>query len=216
MGLYCDLGKIFSTMKGLDVGLSYRMESKLDIDPFDTIAVVETGGIPLNLQLAIFDYYQPDSFTAGVSYKLGDKVVLSVDIEVQTWSEYEVSSRYALNFGDILPDLDDIVIPKIGVQYQNSDSTEFFFGYYFQPSFIPDDAVKGVVNWIDNDKHVLSIGMSHKTGKMGGFQNPMEISVGYQLQYLDERDIEKTSPTSMNPDYSVDGICHTIMVGIAF
>ncbi len=216
IGLYLNAGKVFHQLKGLDIGVSYRKESKLDIDPFDTLAEVDLGTIPLNLNLALFDYYQPDIITAGFSYKLGDKVVLSIDIEYQTWSEYEVSSRYDLNFGDILPDLDDIVIPKIGVQYQKNHSTELYFGYYFQPSFVPDKAVKGDVNWIDNDKHVLSIGMSYKTGQVGGFQSPMEISVGYQLQYLDERDIEKISPTNINPNYSVDGTCHTFMVGISF
>ena len=141
--------------------------------------------------------------------------MLAVDLEYQLWSGYEVSSNQQANFGGILPELDDIWIPRIGLQYAYSEKTDLYCGYYFQRSFIPDGAVSGVVNWLDNDKHVASIGMSYNAGKFLGFKVPMSLHAGYQLQYLVDREVTKSAPTSLNPSYSYGGMVHTIMLGFS-
>lgn len=215
-GIYVDLGKLAAPLKGIDLGISYRSESRFEIDPFNTVGIVQTGGIPLNLQLALFDYYYPATFTLGISYQLLQNLRLALDLEYQGWSDYEVDSVMAENYADILPDLDNIWVPKLGIQYDHNPRMSIFGGYYFLPSFVPDEAVKGVVNWLDNDKHVASIGVSYDAGKFAGFQKSMILSAAYQFQYLVERDVAKTDPTTLNPNYSFGGSVHTIMFGVGF
>lgn len=215
-GMYIDFGKISEPLNGLSFGLAYREESGFKLDPFNTASVVEVGGILMNLQLSIFDYYQPSSFTAGFSYLITDRWLVAFDLEYQTWSDYDVSSNISYNYGSILPDLDDIWIPKIGLQYKLNPKTDLYFGYCYQPSFVPDDAVKGEVNWLENDKHVASVGVAYDTGKWAGLRKPLVLHAGYQFQYLVDREIDKDSPTTLNPSYSYGGTVHTLMVGLSF
>ncbi len=214
MGLYFSPGKLFPSAEGLEFGFNYRQKSKLDISPFNTTAVTDAGGIPLNLKLSIFGYWQPDTYTLGTAVNIGEKAMVSLDLEYQEWSEYEVSIDMAANHSDILPDLDNIIVPKIGLQYKINDPTTLLFGYYYQPSFIPDDEVTGEVNWMDNDKHVVSVGLKWRLPALTRMERPVDLSIGYQLQYLEKRDVDKTAPDSLNPDYSYDGNCHTIVAGL--
>jgi long-subunit fatty acid transport protein len=215
-GIYVDLGKVAPPLKGLDIGMAYRSESKFEIDPFNTVGIVQTGGIPLNLHLALFDYYYPATYTLGFSYQLLKNLRLALDLEYQGWSDYEVSSVMGRNYPDMLPDLEDIWVPRLGIQYDKSPRTSIFGGYYFQSSIVPDDAVDGVVNWLDNDRHVFSIGVRRDAGKFAGFQKPLVLNAAYQFQHLVERDVTKTDPTTLNPSYTYGGSVHTIMLGVGF
>lgn len=215
-GLYIDCGKFSKQLDGLSLGMAYQEESGFKLDPFNTASVVEVGGIPLNLELSIFDYYQPSSFKAGFSYAISDDWMIAFDIEYQTWSDYEVSANQSYNYGGILPNLSDILIPKIGLEHKANPTTDLYFGYYYQPSFVPDDAVDEEVNWLDNDKHVVSFGFSHNAGKRSIFKKPMVLHGGYQFQYLVDREVIKTTPSTLNPSYSYGGTVHTVMLGFSF
>lgn len=214
-GLYFDIGKIVEPLDGLSFGFAYREASKFELD-LKTISVVEVGGIPLDLNLSMLDYYQPASFNAGLSYHINDRWLVAIDIEQQTWSDFEMSSNKTYHYNTILPELDDIVIPKIGVQYKANPKASYYLGYYYQPSFVPDDAVKGEVNWLDNDKHVCSIGISYNAGKWAGMQKPVVLHAGYQYQYLEDRTVQKDTPTTLNPSYSYGGTVHTVTLGFSF
>ncbi len=214
MGLYFSPGKLIPAAKGVEFGFNYRQKSKLDISPFSTTAVTDAGGIPLNLQLSIFGYWQPDTYTLGTAINIGKKAMVSFDLEYQEWAEYEVSIDMAANHSDILPSLDNIIVPKFGLQYKINDPATLLLGYYYQPSFIPGKAVTGDVNWMDNDKHVVSFGLKWRLPAPTRMQRPVDLSIGYQLQYLERRNVDKIAPDSLNPDYSYDGSCHTIVAGI--
>lgn len=49
---------------------------------------------------------------------------------------------------------------------------------------------------------------------MGRFLASIEIDIAYQFQYLVKRNVTKNSPTGLNPNYSYNGICHTVMIGV--
>lgn len=117
-GLYFSPGKKINALQGLEIGASYRQKSMLKIDPLDTLATLDTGNVLLNMRLALLDYFQPDIFTFGVSYDVAERLLVSLELEQQQWSEYEVSLNHEENFGDVLPELDDILIPKLGMEYR--------------------------------------------------------------------------------------------------
>jgi long-chain fatty acid transport protein len=214
------IGAYFSPLEFLDFGISYRQESMFDIMPLGTTAFTSAGNIGLQLKLALFDYYQPEIISAGTALSM-DRFTISFDLEYQKWSGFKLSDSMEANFqdnyGESVPQMDDIIIPKIGIDYQLYDSTDIFGGYYYQQSFIPDGAVDGVVNFLDNNKHVFSAGFAYRLPKTFLFKDGAfsEISAGYQLQYLENRKISKAAPDGFNPEYSYGGTCHSIIMGIS-
>jgi long-chain fatty acid transport protein len=213
-GLYLSPGKVSSALEGLDFGLSYRQKTILDIYPFQTTGVTDVGNIPLNMILALTDYFQPEMYTMGTAYATGPFVV-SVDLEYQKWSDFRLSVPMTENFGTQLVKFDNIFVPRLGVEYKASHALSLFCGYYYEPSFVPDKAVTGAMNFLDNDKHVGSVGFALKLPKLPLVKGKTELTAGYQLQYMVDRNIKKTDPTNTyNPDYSYGGLCHTVMVGL--
>ncbi|MBU0993904.1 MAG: hypothetical protein KJ737_15525 [Proteobacteria bacterium] len=213
-GSYLDLGKLIKRVDGLYVGFSYRGESILEIYPFSTIGQVELGNVPLNMTLALTDYYQPEMFTIGTAFYTG-LITLSFDLEYQRWSGFRLSKPMAAVFSDEPVDFDDIWIPRIGLEVNACGQMSFLMGYYYQASFVPDKAVDGAMNFLDNDKHVCSLGISMALPSLSIMKGHTELNLGYQLQYLVERDVTKNSPDSYNPEYSYDGMCHSFMIGVS-
>jgi long-chain fatty acid transport protein len=199
------MGMYYTPVDMLEFGLSYKAETALNIYPFKTAAETELGGIPLNLMLALNDYYSPEMITAGMAITT-KKFTVSLDLEYQKWSGFEMSATKELNFGDERVDFDDIFIPRVGLQY-------LLFGYFYQPSFVPDEAIAGDMNYLDSDKHVLSTGVAVKFPELFGMKSTVELIAGYQLQYLVDRDVIKTNPTPENPNYTFGGTAHTVSIG---
>jgi hypothetical protein len=210
LGGYLDAGKIDPVVTGLSIGLAYRMESSLKIDPFYTQAELVVMGISMPMEVALFDYYDPHTIIGGIAYTRWN-VTVDFDIEYQLWSKYKVASTDS----DVdLPDMNDIAIFRLGVNYD----TPFKFwsaqaGYYFRPSIVSDN--DGVINFLDNDKHVLSLGSVFIIPKMGGMTGPVKASVTYQLQYLAQKNVEKSSETVYNPSYAYGGLVHTFALGFS-
>lgn len=207
LGLYVNLSK------QIHMGVSFRDESIFNLYPIQSTGITDTGNIPLKMTMAMADYYQPRCYTVGTAFDLGD-ITLSIDVEFQEWSGFHVSVPAEMNFADDLVEFDDIVIPRVGLEYRANPKMTFMFGYYFQPSFVPDKAVTGILNSLDNDKHVGSLGMTYNLTSIIPLRVHTELCIGYQIQYLAENDVTKTSPTGLNPDYSYGGICHTVMLGL--
>ncbi|BCS95284.1 hypothetical protein DSLASN_09160 [Desulfoluna limicola] len=213
-GLYVSPGKKIPALEGLEIGFSYRQKSKLKIEPLDTIATLDTGNVLLNMRLSLFDYFQPDIYTVGVSYDFTDKLMVSLELEQQKWSGFDLSDSHKVNFGADLPNLEDILVPKLGTEYRLTDRFALQGGYCFEPTFVPDDATTGIINYLDNDKHIVSVGTSYRLPGFGRMKRDIDLFAAYQHQFLVERDITKTSPTGENPDYSYEGSCSTLYVGI--
>ncbi len=212
-GFYLSPGKKIEALEGLDLGFSYRGETVLDIYPFQTTGVTNAGSFPLNMTLALSDYYQPEMLTIGGAIST-DTMTFSLDLEYQRWSGFRLSTPMRENFQGELVDFDDILVPRIGFEFKAKKNLSLLMGYYYQPSFIPDKAVKGNMNFLDNDKHVGSVGLSMKLPRLPLMKGDTELAMGYQLQYLVDRDVTKDSPTSYNPDYSYGGLSHTFMAGL--
>ncbi|WP_167320872.1 OmpP1/FadL family transporter [Desulfosudis oleivorans] len=214
MGAYFSPGKLWRSLDTLELGVAYRAESQLDITPFRAIASTDLGGIPLNIKMALVDYYQPEMYSVGLAYSL-NRLTLSADLEFQQWSGFEFSTPMQENYGGELKEFDDIFVPKLGLAYDFNPSLDLLFGYYYEPSFVPDEAVSGRMNFLDNDKHVVSLGCVYQLPKLSMVKGNSEFSIGYQYQHLMDRDVIKTAPTPENPHYSYGGSCHSLMLGVS-
>lgn len=211
-GLYISPGKKVQALRGLDIGFSYRAEIYMLIDPFKAGT---TLSIPANMQLmmSIFDYYTPHIFCAGISYNppterfMLNRLTIEIDVEYQMWSKYKTSDArrdywekgyfgsdgegdpYFVNVD--LPEFKDIIVPKLGISYKTFTWLTVMAGYSYCPSYIPDEALTGIFNMLDNDRHIASFGLRFIIPQMGGMVAPLEINLAGQYQMLAKRDVEK-------------------------
>jgi len=224
-GVYLSPGKLLPMFDGFDLGVSYRMESYMEIAPFETAASIPST-LAMRMEMAIFDYYSPHIFTAGVSYKFWI-ITISADVEYHMWSKYKVSEAQQIvaqynveEDGEdyALPDAQDIIVPKAGIEISPFDWVSVMGGFYLQPAIFPDEANKGKMNFLDNTKYVGSAGLNFKIPQFWILGGSLEISLAYQYQYLETRDVVKDdqSPDDYlkNPDYSYGGVCHTAIVSV--
>lgn len=211
-GLYISPGKKVNALRGLDIGLSYRAEIYMLIDPFKAGT---TLSIPANMQLmmSIFDYYTPHIFSAGIAYNpptdrfMLNRLTIEIDVEYQMWSKYKTSDArrdywekgyfgkdtegdpYFVNVN--LPEFKDVIVPKVGITVKTFDWLTVMAGYSYQKSYIPDEALTGIFNMLDNDRHIVSFGFRFIIPKMGGMVAPLEINLAGQYQMLIKRDVVK-------------------------
>jgi hypothetical protein len=212
-GLYFSPGKAIEALEGLDFGFAYQESTIQNIYPMKTIGLTETGGIPLDMVMALTDFYQPSTYTLGMAYAFGSNTV-SFDLEYQEWSGFKLSDIKMAYYGNELKKFDDILVFRLGLENRVSSTFSLMFGYYYEPSFVPDEAVAGAMNFLENDKHVGSVGFAWDVTHILPIKGNTEVVAGYQLQYLVDRDVVKDSPTLPNPNYSYGGMVHSFMVGL--
>ena len=88
-------------------------------------------------------------------------------------------------------------------------------GYYYQPSYVPENANRGIYNFLDNNKHVGSLGAMYIIPKSGNLGGALEFNFSYQYQYLVAESVTKDDQTNtLNPDYKYGGMVHTVMLDI--
>lgn len=230
-GIYVNAGRLFSSLEGLQIGIAYRHETYVQIDPFATRNQLKVGTATMDLQLALLDFYTPFVFSGGIAYDFSKSglhflkgLIVSLEVQYEMWSRYKnsaaVEKLYAKLVAEegaeyILPDFQDIIVPKIGFAYTATSWLTLYAGYYYQPTFVPDDAVSGIFNYLDNNKHVGSFGVTFRLPRFGAVKGLIEITLAFQAQYLQEREVVKTNPTGYNPDYSYGGWNPTGMIEVS-
>jgi long-chain fatty acid transport protein len=220
-GIYIKPGNLWSPLKGLSIGAAYRHETYVEIDPFATANQLKVGTATMDLKLALLDFYTPYVFSAGIAYDFSSLeirflrgLVVSVEVQYEMWSRFRVSSAVETLYARLIEEngadyqlleLQDIIVPKVGVSYQVLYWLRAYAGYYYQPSFVPDEATGGVINYLDNNKHVGSLGLTFTIPRFAALKGLLEVTIGFQGQYLQERQVEKNNPTAWNPDYTYGG-----------
>jgi long-chain fatty acid transport protein len=243
-GIYMQPGKIFTAIEGLQIGASYRMETKMKINPFDVGANILGGVIGMNLYLSIYDYYSPHTVTTGIAYTfLG--VTASFDINYEMWSKIGYNKvNEAHYFGK--PKYNDILVWKGGIKYDTPLTwLSVMVGYSYLPSIIAKNAgttygirlgtaqnifQTGMYNLMDNDKHIAALGLKFNIPKMGMSGGPSYLTLSYQFQYLVQKSVSKNgirldmgtgtqdpallNSYLLNPSYSYGGTNHSMFVEV--
>lgn len=233
-GGYFSPGKIVPMLEGLDLGISIKTEKYLSIASLNLFQRIQAGPMTIStedismvMEIVLFDYYQPLIVTAGSAYAINN-LTMSCDIEFQKWSEFKISGIKKGNYIGALPDMKDIVVIRIGAEYVINENTHALAGYSYQPSFVPNDAITGPYNYLDNDRNTWSLGFSYTLPSVKRLISRVEVVGAYQIQLLTERDVAKDDPTQeiidiygtvenytlINPEYSFGGVCHSIFMGL--
>jgi long-chain fatty acid transport protein len=215
----------------LDVGASYRGGFRLVLNQgFDLMGdigtednhVVEDGF--LKLDALAQDLFQPAQFTVGAAARVAPCWLVALDVAWHRWSAFEnPAAKIAIElelgqFNDFVdippqpelvdPDLHDIVVPRLGVEWLAAAGPRRTIrgraGYVYEPDVAPPQT--GETNFIDNDKHSLSIGAGIEWPGIGGvILRPLSLDAFVGLTVLAPRDHVKTSPIDPVGDYRSGG-----------
>lgn len=213
--------KIYSPFNSLQIAASYRGEIYMDVSPFAAVTEIEMIGASLPMNATMFSFYTPHIVNGGISVDFW-RMFVNVDCSYELWSIAKTSPGRASIWKDMkdvaallgksadelelyeVPKFKDVIIPKIGIGFHVLDNLDVMAGYYYQPTMLTDDSTKGFFNFMDNDKHVASLGVGYKLPKLGGMNSPLEINFSVQEQFLMKRSITKAAGSETKLENGVD------------
>lgn len=181
-----------SWLDGLETAFSYRgysnTRTKVNANAIIPGVIASPG---LQLAIATLDSFQPDIYALGVQYRF-DRLRVGVTGELQRWSRLEKEFEH-----DTLRDqanlrFKDVVIPRIGASYALNEVFTLTTGLAFESSALKSDRSLDV-NYLDNDRYVLGVGLSAEFKNAPVFAYPLRVDVGYQHHFLKDREFELTT-----------------------
>ena len=187
----------------LDAALVYKGEAygETNVDANATIpGTIAPPG--LDLIISTIAGYSPEIITAGARYQFG-KFTVGATAEMQRWSKLEDR----LDDDDIKDDANiqfkDIVVPRIGVQYQLNEQLTLTSGIAYEESPL-ESTNSNEVNYLDTDKYVIGLGGSLLIKQPPVLAWPIQLDFGYQYHLLQERDFSLSGTTPANQPYQED------------
>ncbi len=229
---YAKAGILFEATPWLDVALAYRGGFVLTLDQAFQIngdvgsagadPVVEDGYFKLHS--VSMDLFQPVQVTFGLAARLSPRWLLAFDAAFYRWSAFENPAAHITldmdigSFNDLVdipetpplpdPNFHDILVPRIGLEWTAGSSArrDLFLraGYSFEPSPVPEQV--GESNFIDNDKHTVSLGAGLTFRDFSKIITlPASLDAYFALTVLAERANRKLSPIDPVGDYRSGG-----------
>ena len=225
---YPQAGVAWDVSPWLTVGASYRGGFHLQIDQtFDIRGDVGTPGFTpvitdgsLHLRSQAQDLFQPAQVTAGAVARLTPRWTVAFDLAWHRWCTFENPAAHIdlgldlKQFQDLvdippqeplpLPHFHDIAIPRLGVEHTRGHTT-WRAGYAYEPSPAPPQ--RGATNFIDNDKHTLSVGAGLERAGLGAIiPKPVSLDLALAFTWLPERAHTKLVVADPVGDYRSAGV----------
>jgi long-chain fatty acid transport protein len=210
-------GLTFKPTKSLALAAVYREATQASLESELKIFVGDSQILPTVTLLNLYNY-DPREVVVAAAYDFKGRGKVEVDVVWMDYSHYQASTpRYEFeqevpdwvktlmsmnNFAD--PDFHDVVVPRVGLEWVINRYFTLRTGYAYQASPVPDQ--RGITNYADADKHVVSIG-----GGVRAFlsprvlERPLHIQWVFQAQILETRSVAKDDPEDPLGGYTIDG-----------
>jgi long-chain fatty acid transport protein len=228
---YPHFGVAWRALPWLELAASFRGGFRLVID--QTVRVRGDIGSPgqepvvpdgrLDLRSVSQDLFQPIQITAGFAAQLTPRWLLAFDVGYHRWSTFDNPTAHIdieldiKDFNDLvmippqkpLPpaNLHDIIVPRLGVEWRGTPGRRTWAargGYAYEPAVTPEQT--GESNFIDNDKHTLSLGGGVEWPGLGGvILKPVSLDAFVAVTVLAPRTHHKLSPVDPVGDYRASG-----------
>jgi len=156
------------------------------------VAQVGPIKLPINLSLNFQDFYSPDEYAGSVACWPIKNLLVALEFTYARWSKYDDP------YGQPPPGdpFHDILIPRLGIEYQVLDSLRVDVGYYWQPS--PVSSVQPSTQYLDADEHVFACAVEYALAIPRILRYPLRFYAYAQYQYLPERTLQTVNgPTSV-------------------
>ncbi|MGP9831668.1 outer membrane protein transport protein [Marinobacter sp. NSM] len=210
-------------LDGWELALAYRTKSAASTAVDANVIVNQTIPDPgLTIAVATIDSFQPETFSMGLQYK-GDGWRIAGSLEQQRWSELEDEFK-----GDSIKDqaelspsqrikFDDILIPRIGLEYQLSRNFIVTSGVAYEESPLSTDRNPDL-NYFDTDRAVFGLGLTAIYERTRILAFPVRLDLGYQYQRLLERDFtlvsEDSAGNTTDVPVTADGDIHVVSASL--
>ena len=202
-------------LDGWESALTYRTKSSASTSVDSNIIVTQTIPDPgLSLAVATIDSFQPETIVIGTQYK-GDGWRVGGSIEQQNWSELEdefardtIKDQEDVSAGNRIG-FDDILVPRIGAEYQLSRNFALRGGLAYEESPLKTTR-NPELNYLDTDKIVAGLGISATYERTRLLAYPVRLDIGYQYQQLQERDFTIVDFDGNEQQATADGDIHVL------
>ena len=212
--VFCGNNDRCGFLGNVETALAFRGHTQARTSVESTITIPGTVVDPgITLLIDTLDSYQPDIWSLGLLYRLSDGVRVALAVEQQNWQDLEEKLDRDTIKDQAQVELKNILVPRVGLEWQLNDSLSLSAGAAWQPS--PLESLQTPdVNYLDSDKLVLGVGGAWTIHSPPVLAWPLRLDVGYQFQQLEERDFELTTTRAgyTNP-YEVvtaDGEAHVL------
>lgn len=225
---YGSLGVQAQVHERVSIGLVYRSEVQLG----NTIVALAdasvgtpgTPGVPLTLSLISesTSLFGPQQVSFGIDFQPLDRLNIALELSWNDWSAHpslianqtvDLELGGTAAFGDIeslpqLPmDLHDTFVPRIGIEYAALEGDVDFdirAGYVYENSPFPAQA--GITNFVDNDKHTISLGLGVSLNDLRPtLPGALQFNAHFAYAALRARDHNKASLVDPVGDYRSTG-----------
>lgn len=217
--------------KWLSFGANWRAPMQLNFELPNNINLGDLG--TLFLDVKGISFYTPHEFTVGARYDPLPQLTITADLEYAMWSkapnpEVQVQVRLsgdlekglgldqvgALDTHDPSPGFEDILIPRIGVEYRVVDRLAVRAGYFWRPTMVPKQ--NGDTNTLDGSVHAVSVGLGvNFADPLEILSDPILVDVVYQRGFVETRTAEKGTANPVN-SYTYGGSTNVFSVAIRY
>lgn len=208
--IFGDIGPVvglqLGPFEGFSFGFTYRNDFSLAFElPID-LRIDGVGLLAIDARGT--GLYTPDQFNFGFAYAIPTfPLLIAADV---TWVRWSLAPKPAIEIDTVLddtgldsdaaepgevlnletlnPDLgaQDILIPRVGLEYRHSELWALQAGYFYRPSPIPDQT--GYTNYADAAAHTVSLGGSLSwEDPLEVHKNPMSVDLFVQATILEDR-----------------------------
>jgi len=192
-------------LEKIDVAMSHREASYARTTVNANVTIPQTIASPgLALALSGYDAFQPAITTAGIRYNHG-KLNLGATIEFQDWQLIDDKLQEDTVHDQANIQFDNIVIPRVGIEYAYADNITLKGGFAFEPSPLDTNKTPGI-NYLDGDKIIFGLGASMviQDSWYVFMRTPLQLDFGYQFHSISSQDFDLY--TSDDPDTSYETV----------
>ncbi|MBI2520539.1 MAG: hypothetical protein HYV97_08975 [Bdellovibrio sp.] len=206
--------------------LAYKqeMKSNLDANVVGDAPLGGTSSLPFDIGIASLPYYDPAILRFGIQRR-GDRISMMGLLEYQMWENYQtpvviITQRASVLSSDNYEKIQtkNILVPKVGFQWNMSDSLSFFTGISHRPTPLKGD-FSGSGNSVDTDSTILCAGPKWSTQMFGLL---MDITGAFQWHQLEDRTVVKSANQENGsggskigaPGYKVGGDVYMASIGL--
>ncbi len=224
------LGVRVEPREDLSVGLSYRGESKLDLQiGADVHGRVEPFGAPVRytLESRSFDAFHPRQVTFGASYRPRPWLRANLDLVWVEWSAYKSATSQTSTHLELPDDVRSVVavppdpkptvvrdpglsnrlVPHLGLEGRAlSGKVDLFVraGYTYERSPVPPQT--GATNFVDADRHTMAGGLGAAwNAPFSVLPGKLALDAHFAYSALPTRETKKDSPADFVGSYRQSG-----------
>jgi long-chain fatty acid transport protein len=187
-----NIGMLHKWNNSFQWGLSYRSKIKVDYDGDAKLAQVSTGNaqldavirsrLPFGRDLPVKSSIEfPDQASLGLSFALSPNLRLLTDINWMGWSSFDKTdidfTNNDLPDSSILSNWEDVFSYRAGLRWTSSPASEWRFGYVYDETPQPEEAVSPLLP--DANRNGFTLGWGH-TG-------PWKLDLALMYLVFDER-----------------------------